>query len=102
MVQFTSYFSSYKWPYYVNGKTIETSLELNNLITSNLTFSLASEMKDFVEQKTNAFITLGLADGTLILYFNFHWPSKGCNIFWNYIIEITFIYDGITNYYICV
>ena len=50
-------------------------------------------MKDFVEQKTNAFITLGLADGTLILYFN---------IFWNYIIEITFIYNGITNYYICV
>ena len=93
MVQFASYFSLYKWPYYVNGKTIETSLELNNLITSNLTFSLASEMKDFVEQKTNAFITLGLADGTLILYFN---------IFWNYKIEITFIYDGITNYYICV
>ena len=58
MVQFASYFSLYKWPYYVNGKTIEKSLELNNLITSNLTFSLASEMKDFVEQKTNAFISL--------------------------------------------
>ena len=47
-------------------------------------------MKDFVEQKTDAFITLGLADDTLILYFNFHWPSKGWHIFWNYIIEITF------------
>ena len=59
-------------------------------------------MKDFVEQKTDAFNTLGLADDTLILYFNFHWPSKGWHIFWNYIIEITFIYDGITNYFLCV
>ena len=37
-------------------------------------------MEDFVEQKTDAFITLGLADDTLILYFNFHWPSKGWHI----------------------
>lgn len=59
-------------------------------------------MEDFVEQKTDAFITLGLADDTLILYFNFHWPSKGWHIFWNYTIKISFIYDGITIITICV
>ena len=43
-------------------------------------------MKDFVEQKTNAFITLGLADGTLILYFNIFWNLHNRNNFylwWN-------------------